>query len=77
MGLDPLYMANEGRMVLFVPASDAAAVLSALKRANPLSRPCVIGDVLDKEDGRVTLETAFGGRRALLALSGEHTPRIC
>jgi hydrogenase expression/formation protein HypE len=77
LGLDPLYLANEGKIVLAVPAGQAAAALAALK-AHPLGRDAAeIGAVRAGEPGRVTMKTVFGGTRIVDMLVGEQLPRIC
>jgi hydrogenase expression/formation protein HypE len=77
LGLDPLYIANEGRLVAVVPAAERDAALAALRR-DPLGRDAAaIGNVVAGEPGRVTLRTAFGGRRIVDMLVGEQLPRIC
>ncbi len=77
LGLDPLYVANEGKLVAFCPP-DAADVLVAAMRAHPLGRDaCVMGSVMDGPPGLVELETGFGGRRVVDWLAGDQLPRIC
>jgi hydrogenase expression/formation protein HypE len=77
LGLDPLYLANEGKIAVIVPPSEAAAALAAL-RTHPLGAQAVaIGHVLDGEAGRVTMRTRVGGRRIVDMLLGEQLPRIC
>lgn len=77
LGLDPLYLANEGRLVAFCPEEEAAAVLAAM-RALPEGRDaCIVGRALSGPPGRVTLRTAFGGARLVDMLVGEQLPRIC
>jgi hydrogenase expression/formation protein HypE len=77
LGLDPLYLANEGKIVLAVPPDEADAALAALK-AHPLGRDAAdIGVVRDGEPGRVTMKTVFGGTRIVDMLVGEQLPRIC
>lgn len=77
LGLDPLYLANEGRMVAVVPAGEEEAALDAM-RAHPFgAAACAIGRVLEGEAGRVTMHTLFGGRRIVDMLTGEQLPRIC
>ena len=77
LGLDPLYLANEGKIVVIAPPDEADAALSAL-RAHPLGADArVIGQVGDGEAGRVTMRTVFGGRRIVDMLVGEQLPRIC
>ncbi len=77
LGLDPLYLANEGKIVAIAPPSEADAALAALS-AHPLGKhAAVIGRVHSGEPGRVTMRTVFGGRRIVDMLVGEQLPRIC
>lgn len=77
LGLDPLYVANEGCFIAFVPAAHAARALAALA-ADPLSgAACVIGEVTAGIAGEVIAKTVIGGERVLDRLSGEQLPRIC
>lgn len=77
LGLDPLYLANEGKIVVVVPPEQADAALSSM-RGHPLGeRAAVIGRVCPGEAGRVTMRTVFGGRRIVDMLVGEQLPRIC
>lgn len=77
LGFDPLYVANEGKLLAFVAAEDADAVLEAM-RADPYGREaCLIGEVTADHPGRVVLETRIGGRRIVDMLTGEQLPRIC
>ncbi|WP_304988489.1 hydrogenase expression/formation protein HypE [Dyella sp. M7H15-1] len=78
LGLDPLYLANEGKLVAVVPEAEAATALSAL-RAHPLGQEAAdIGAVLaNGRAGRVHMQTVFGGRRIVDMLVGEQLPRIC
>ncbi|MGD0719995.1 MAG: hydrogenase expression/formation protein HypE [Roseiarcus sp.] len=77
LGLDPLYLANEGKLVAVAPADEAAALLAAM-RAHPLGpRAGVIGRVRSGAAGHVTMRTVFGGRRVVDMLVGEQLPRIC
>ena len=77
LGLDPLYVANEGKLVCLCPAEDAAAVLAAM-HAHPLGRgAAIIGEVVEDSRCFVQMETGFGGRRMVDWLSGEQLPRIC
>jgi hydrogenase expression/formation protein HypE len=77
LGLDPLYLANEGKIVAVVPADQCDAALAAMKR-DPLGHgAAVIGRVEQGEPGRVTMRTAFGGWRIVDMLVGEQLPRIC
>jgi hydrogenase expression/formation protein HypE len=77
LGLDPLYLANEGKLVAVVPQLQLSAALAAM-RAHPLGRDAVaIGAVCDGEPGRVTMRTFTGGTRIVDMLVGEQLPRIC
>jgi hydrogenase expression/formation protein HypE len=77
LGLDPLYVANEGKLVCVCPAEDADAVLAAML-AHPLgSGAAIIGEVMEDPRCFVQMETGFGGRRMVDWLSGEQLPRIC
>lgn len=77
LGLDPLYLTNEGRMVAVVPGDAAEAALAAL-RADPLGGDAaLIGRCVADRPGRVVMDTAFGGRRIVDMLTGEQLPRIC
>jgi hydrogenase expression/formation protein HypE len=77
LGLDPLLVANEGKMVVFVPGPGAAAALAAM-RAQPLGRQAAqIGRVTDRHPGRVVLRTPIAGQRILELPFAEPLPRIC
>ncbi len=77
LGLDPLYLANEGKLVAVVPPGESEAALAAL-RAHPLGRDAVvIGAVHAEEPGRVVMRTLMGGVRIVDMLVGEQLPRIC
>jgi hydrogenase expression/formation protein HypE len=77
LGFDPLYVANEGRLVAFVPREASVEALAVL-RSHPLGEGAVvIGEVKEQPRGIVTLQTAFGLDRVLDLLSGEQLPRIC
>ena len=77
LGLDPLYLANEGKIVVIVPPAQVDAALAAM-RAHPLGEAAgIIGRVGQDEAGRVTMRTVFGGRRIVDMLVGEQVPRIC
>lgn len=75
LGLDPLYIANEGRFVAFVPASAASDALKCLQRHHSQAR--IIGQVVDDQGALVTMKNAVGSQRILDFLSGEQLPRIC
>jgi hydrogenase expression/formation protein HypE len=77
LGLDPMYVANEGRLVAFVAperAEDALAVLAAVPGSEQAAE---IGEVKTDPAGLVLVETAFGGRRVMDMLVGDPLPRIC
>jgi hydrogenase expression/formation protein HypE len=77
LGLDPLYVANEGKLLALVPREAAAKVLAAM-RAHPLGAAAAdIGEVVATTPGRVHLRTRVGGRRVVDMLAGEQLPRIC
>ena len=77
LGFDPLYLANEGKLLCFIPADVADAALAAI-RSDPYGREaCIIGEVVDDHPGRVVLQTRIGGRRIVDMLAGEQLPRIC
>ena len=77
LGLDPLYVANEGKLICICAADDAPAVLAAMK-AHPLGEDAaIIGEVVDDPHGFVQMRTSFGGNRILDWMTGEQLPRIC
>lgn len=77
LGLDPLYLANEGRIVAVVPASEATAAVAALEGHMYGHGAAVTGVAKHGEPGRVTMKTIFGGTRIVDMLVGEQLPRIC
>lgn len=77
LGLDPLYLANEGTLVLFVPADQAEAALAAMRATEAGKGACVIGRALPRARIPVIMRTAFGGSRVVDMLVGEQLPRIC
>lgn len=77
LGLDPLYVANEGKVLACVPGASAEAVLRAM-RTHPLGQgACLVGEVVASDVGRVFLHTRIGGHRLVDMLRGEQLPRIC
>ena len=77
LGLDPLYVANEGKLLAIVAPGVAASVLAAM-RQHPLGVDArIIGEVLDHPPGMVLMKTAVGGTRVVDVLFGEQLPRIC
>ncbi len=77
LGLDPLYIANEGKLVAVVPAEQADNALQAMRAAPYGDAACRIGQVQEDPAGRVLMHTAIGGTRVVEMLSGEMLPRIC
>jgi hydrogenase expression/formation protein HypE len=77
LGLDPMYIANEGRMVAFVAPEQAESALGALKAITGCEQAAVIGEVRTEPPGMVLVETSFGGRRVMDQLVGDPLPRIC
>ena len=77
LGLDPLYVANEGRLVAFVPAEAADRVLEIMRCHPAASGPAIIGTVTGDHAGIVELRGLLGGGRIIDLLSGEQMPRIC
>jgi len=77
LGLDPLYVANEGKLIAICAPEDAEPLLAAM-RAHPLgANAAIIGTVHEDDHHFVQMETAFGGRRVVDWLTGEQLPRIC
>ncbi|WP_020564368.1 hydrogenase expression/formation protein HypE [Methylosarcina fibrata] len=77
LGLDPLYIANEGKLVCLCPPEQAEALLAVMRR-HPLGREAaIIGEVVADPDGLVRMATGFGGHRVVDWLAGEQLPRIC
>ncbi|MBV1703943.1 MAG: hydrogenase expression/formation protein HypE, partial [Hyphomicrobiales bacterium] len=77
LGLDPLYLANEGALVLFVPADQADAALAAMRADAAGREATAIGRAVAGHPGVVTMMTALGGSRIVDMLVGEQLPRIC
>jgi len=77
LGFDPLYIANEGKLVALVARDDADAVLGAMRKTKYGEEGVVIGDVVEAPRGRVLMKTAFGSTRVVDVLMGEMLPRIC
>jgi hydrogenase expression/formation protein HypE len=77
LGFDPLYIANEGKLLACVPPQSAGAVLAAMRASRYGREAVVVGRVEAKPGGRVLLETAIGTRRIVDMPSGEILPRIC
>ena len=77
LGLDPMYLANEGKLVLVVPRSHRDSVLAAMKSHPAGKNASIIGEVTDKPSAVVILKTAFGTERVVDMLVGDRLPRIC
>lgn len=77
LGLDPLYLANEGKLVAIVAAADADRVLAAMRTHPAGTHAAIIGEVTEQPAGVVVLHTGFGGQRIVDMLVGEQLPRIC
>ena len=76
-GLDPLYVANEGRFAVFVPALQVDAALSVLKKVEVSQGAAQVGRVEETPGRTVVLQSRIGGNRMVDMLSGEQLPRIC
>jgi len=77
LGLDPLHVANEGKLVVFVSEEDCEKVLEIM-HSHPLGRDAsIIGEVVEGSPGMVTMRTVVGGERIIDMLAGEQLPRIC
>ena len=77
LGLDPLYCANEGKMLAVVAAKDAERALAAMRSVPEGKNAAIIGRVISERPGKVVLRTAMGGSRMLQKLAGAQLPRIC
>ena len=77
LGLDPLYCANEGKMLAVVAAEDAERALGAMQGVREGENAAIIGRVISDRPGKVVLRTAMGGSRILQKLAGAQLPRIC
>ena len=77
LGIDPMYVANEGKLLAFVAPGRSGAALAALRAVPGCEQACDIGEVTLEPPGMVLIDTAFGGRRVLDLLSGDPLPRIC
>jgi len=77
LGIDPMYVANEGKLVAFVAPEAAEAALAALREVPGCEQAAEIGEVRTEPPGMVLVETSFGGRRVMDQLVGDPLPRIC
>jgi hydrogenase expression/formation protein HypE len=77
LGLDPMYVANEGKLIAVVPPAEADRLVDVM-RGHPLGRnAAIIGEVVDDHVGLVTMRSLIGGERVVTMLTGEQLPRIC
>ena len=77
LGLDPLYIANEGKVLIFVPESEAEKILNVLRNNNFGKDASIIGRVTNDDPGMVIMKTLIGSSRIVDMISGEQLPRIC
>ena len=77
LGFDPLYVANEGKMVSIVPSQDADKILEAVRKNKYGREAAIIGEVLAEKPGRVVMKTVLGSHRIVDMLVGDLLPRIC
>jgi hydrogenase expression/formation protein HypE len=77
LGMDPLYVANEGKLLAVVPVNAASAVLATMRVHSLGTEAAIIGEVTSNHPGFVTMKTRVGGTRVVDMLSGEQLPRIC
>jgi hydrogenase expression/formation protein HypE len=77
LGLDPIYVANEGKLVAVVEPGDADKILAKMKQNKYGSDAVIIGEVTKEHPGRVMMKTKLGPSRIIDMLSGELLPRIC
>ena len=77
LGLDPMYCANEGKLICIVAREDGEKVLAAMQQTEEGRDAAIIGSVTKAFPGKLVMQTAFGGRRVLQKLTGAQLPRIC
>jgi len=77
LGIDPMYVANEGKLVAFVGADGAEEALAAMRSVPGCEQAAEIGEVRTEPPGMVLVQTSFGGRRVMDQLVGDPLPRIC
>lgn len=77
LGYDPLYLANEGKLVAFVPSEIAPNILKKMRKNRYGKESKIIGRVVKESEGKVYLNTTIGGKRIIDMLTGEQLPRIC
>jgi hydrogenase expression/formation protein HypE len=77
LGIDPLYVANEGTFVAVVPAEEADAALAAVRAVPGGEEACLVGRIVAEPSSSVVMVTSFGGTRMVDMLVGDPLPRIC
>jgi hydrogenase expression/formation protein HypE len=77
LGFDPLYVANEGKLIAFVEPHKAENILSAIQKDDFGKKATIIGEVVSNHPGRVVMKTRIGGTRIIDMLTGGQLPRIC
>ena len=77
LGLDPLYLANEGKLICILPREKAERALAVMRECEFGAEAAIIGEVVEAEKPRVELRTFMGGTRLLSMLEGAQLPRIC
>ena len=77
LGLDPLYVANEGVFIAIVESAVAPRVVEKLNQLDPAGKPSIIGKVVNQHPRQVVFNSTIGGRRVVNMLAGEQLPRIC
>jgi hydrogenase expression/formation protein HypE len=77
LGLDPLYIANEGKLIVICPADEGDRVVATMRKHKYGHNSCIIGTVVAQPAGKVFVRTAIGGQRLIDMLAGEQLPRIC
>lgn len=76
-GFDPLYMANEGRVVMVADKNDAENIVKQIRKSKSGKNSAIIGEIVKEHNGVVTIKTQIGGKRIIDMLAGEQLPRIC
>lgn len=77
LGLDPLYLANEGKVIVIADDKAADKVVETIKQESAVNQPQIIGEVIEEAGEEVYLQTELGGTRTLGLLANQLLPRIC
>jgi hydrogenase expression/formation protein HypE len=77
LGIEPLYVANEGKVLMVVDGPSAEGIIALMRESDEGAEACIIGEITADFPGKVYVETAIGGRRMLPLLAEEQLPRIC